>query len=615
MREKVKIYQQNIQRYEDEGKKWSRLSDRMAISRVVTFLIAVVLIIYLANERQGVLLLVVAPICVATYLYLVKRSNRILYRKRHATYLREINEAELSKLENRLDGLDAGEVFLNRNHPYASDLDIFGSHSLFQLLNRSTTESGRALLASWMSHPASKAEIERRQEAIKELGSILEWRQDFQASGMHFKNTKSDYNKLLGWIEKPVALLPNKSRYLLACIFLSLLSTSSAIYYSIHAFTSDSMVYIIPLLIFLYINSRVLKSVAPLAEEMIDCTHENVKILGGYVSLITKIESEKFHAVILQRLQSTLNYNNHSARKEINKLKKILEMFQLRGTKRSMGNFFYPIFNILWLFDIHGILITEKWKYRNSSYLRGWASAVSEFETLNSIAGFSYSNPSYTFPEIEKEPYIIHFETLGHPLIHPGKRICNDFYMEERGTIAMVTGSNMAGKSTFLRTVGANIVLALMGAPCCAKSGCVSEMEVFSSMRTQDNLETGVSSFYAELQRIEQLLGLIKKEKPIFFLLDEMFKGTNSEDRHKGGFSLIRQLAGLNAFGIISTHDLELAKLSGKHGLVKNYSFNSEIKNAEIFFDYKLCPEICRDFNASELMKRSGIEIIEDFGE
>lgn len=247
--------------------------------------------------------------------------------------------------------------------------------------------------------------------------------------------------------------------------------------------------------------------------------------------------------------------------------------------------------------------------------MRTWVSAVSEFEVLSSLAGFSYANPSYTFPEIKSEPYTIHFEQVGHPLISLESRVCNHFHLAGKGEIAVITGSNMAGKSTFLRTIGVNMVLALMGAPCCASSGQVSHMQLFTSMRTQDNLEEGASSFYAELRKIEQLLKMIESGQAIFFMLDEMFKGTNSKDRYKGGVSLIKQLSELNAFGIISTHDLELAKLAANHMMVANYSFNSEIKAGEMTFNYTLTQGICSDFNASALMKRSGIKILADIEE
>ena len=608
----MNIFQSKIQQHQTTILQLTSVSSRLSVLRLVAFVCSLVLIVYLANERLTILLLIIVPICGLSFGLLIKRYNRVAYLKRHTNFLKEINESEVLKLENQLVGFPAGQAFIRRNHPYVADLDIFGPHSLFQLLNRTTTESGSICLAKWLSEPAATDVILERQQAIPELTPKLEWRQDFQASGTHFKNTKSDYNKLLAWIEKPVELLPHQTKYLIAGVLLSLLSTSTAIYYVIQVFSSEYITYLFPLLLILFVNILLLRKVAPLAEELIDSTHENVKVLGGYEALIKKIEPEQFDAPILQRLQSTFSQHSYSAASEINKLKKILEVFQLRGTKEAAveSNKFYVVFNVFWLLDIYWIILTERWKRRNTSYIEAWASAVSEFEVLNSLAGFSYANPSFVFPEIRKEPYVIQFEMLGHPLISEEKRVCNHFNVKSRGEIAMITGSNMAGKSTFLRTVGVNLVLALMGAPCCAASVQVSNMKLFTSMRTQDNLEEGTSSFYAELKRIEQLLSLLESKQTVFFLLDEMFKGTNSQDRYKGGVSLIKQLSELNAFGMISTHDLELAKLAGNHMNVVNYSFNSKIQHGEMTFNYELTPGICRDFNASELMKKSGIKIL-----
>jgi DNA mismatch repair ATPase MutS len=199
---------------------------------------------------------------------------------------------------------------------------------------------------------------------------------------------------------------------------------------------------------------------------------------------------------------------------------------------------------------------------------------------------------------------------LGHPLINSNNRVCNNFHSEGQGNVVMITGSNMGGKSTFLRTVGVNLVLALAGAPCCAKCGQITNLKLYTSMRTQDNLLKGISSFYAELNRIEKMLKLIESNHNVFFLSDEMFKGTNSEDRHRGGFSMINQISELKTSGIIATHDIELAKLAGNKMLVTNYSFNSEIKDNSMIFSYELDPGICTDFNASELMKNSGMKIL-----
>ncbi|MDN5211254.1 DNA mismatch repair protein MutS [Fulvivirgaceae bacterium BMA12] len=613
----VSIYQNNIEKYKAADLKLAKDLNGLSTLRLAAFIFSFIIIAVLANSRLLVGVLVVIPLCVLGFGWLIKRYNEVAYQKRHYDFLKTINEKEILKLQNKLADFPTGQKFTGRDHPYVSDLDIFGHHSLFQLIDRTTTESGHELLAEWMTVPASKKTILERQQAVKELSSMLDWRQHFQATGMPFRQAKSDYNKLLAWIEKPEQLLPNQSKYLVLSTFLSLLSTSAVIYFVIHLFLPDPVLSLIPLTIVLYVNSRVLKSVRPAAEEIIENTLHNLKVLAGYRSLILRIESQKFESAVLQKLQSALNHDNYSAANEINKLTKILEVFHLRGTKKEplSSGLFYLIFNMFWLFDVYYILLTEKWKHKNKSYLKPWALAVSEFEVLSSMAGFHYSNPSFAFPEIKEEPYIINFEMLGHPLIDPKSRVCNHFNLNGRGEIAMITGSNMAGKSTFLRTIGVNLVLALMGAPCCAKSGQVSNMKIFTSMRTQDNLEEGVSSFYAELKRIEQLLKLIKDGQPIFFLLDEMFKGTNSQDRYKGGVSLIRQLGELNAFGVISTHDLALAKLAGKHMIVANYSFNSEIKEGEMIFNYELTQGICRDFNASELMKKSGIKILSNIEE
>lgn len=610
----MKTYQDNIQKYASETEQLGQRLNRISTLRLVAFLAMVTIIAVLANAGQMVMLLVMAPVSVIAFLALMKHYNEVSQEKRNTVFLKELNETELKRLNSQLADFDPGTGFLSTDHAYVSDFDIFGNHSLFQLINRTTTESGNQLLAKWLSAPASKPVIEERQEAIKELSDDLEWRQSFEAAGMAFSNEKSQYQKLLDWTKAPVQLLPQKSKYFLGAIFLSIAALTSGVYYIINAAAPDWPIYLAPLAIVLFINWLVLKRVQPIADEIIDKTHQNVKTLGGYHALIQKIEKRSFEAGILQNLQTELNKAGYSAENEINRLKKILHFFQQRGTKSDFlgGNKFYPIINFFFLTDIYWIVFSEQWKVRNSDHLAAWAAAVSEFEVLNSLAGFAYSNPSFTFPEVKEAPYSIHFRQLGHPLLPETKRVCNDFDLEGRGEIDMITGSNMAGKSTFLRTVGINLVLAFIGAPCCAGEAKVSSMRIFSSMRTQDNLEEGISSFYAELRRVETLLGLLEQGEPIFFMLDEMFKGTNSKDRHKGGFSLIKQLAELNAFGLISTHDLDLATLAGKHQLVTNYSFNSEIREGEMLFNYTLTPKLCTDFNASELMKRSGIKVLAD---
>ncbi len=611
MTDTLKIYQSNIEKYQALRTKLDQHLNRLSLLRLAVFVLSFIIITLLANDRQLGLVLLMAPMCLLGFGWLVKRYNGILQLQQHAGFLLDINQHEIQRLGNDLSSFPPGKQFISRDHPYSSDLDIFGQHSLFQLLNRTTTESGRVLLAEWLTRQASQETIVNRQQSIKELAPMLEWRQDFQASGMPFDNAKNDYKKLLDWFEKPVELLPQSSKYLTIAITLSILTTIAQVYFLINILSPNPMLYLAPLIIILMINIFVLYKLNPVAEDIIEHTYHNVSVLQGYTALIQRIEVQLFSSYQLQKLKSNLS-NETSASLEINRLKQMLRLFQLRGFKKEFSSLFYALSNWLWLVDIHCILKIEKWKIKNRSNLEKWAAAVSEFEVLCSLAGFAYSNPAFTFPEFSEDPYQIGFQKLGHPLITEASRVCNEFDLIGQGEIAVITGSNMAGKSTFLRTVGINLVLAFSGAPICAKSSKVSILNIFTSMRTQDNLETGVSSFFAELKRVEQLLQAITDGQPLLFLLDELFKGTNSEDRHKGGVSLILQLCELNAFGIIATHDLELARLVEKQGVATNYSFNSQMQGGEMIFSYELTDDICSDFNASELMKRSGIKVISE---
>ena len=613
----MKDYQENIRKYNAKTLRLKKVLYRISLLRLLIFVISSIILIYLFSINLITPTFIVFPISIICFAFVLKHYSKTAFLKKHTAFLKGINESEILREKCNLEEFDTGHKFINQNHPYTSDLDIFGQHSIFQLLNRTTTESGMILLSGWLSEPAPNYEIHDRQKAVKELSQNLDWRQDFQASGMHFQNKKSGYNKLLDWVEAPVVLLKYRRIYIAAAIILSVLSFLTLYFYIPYVVSSRWFIYLLPFITVLFIINRILKKVKPIADDIVKTSQENIDTLRGYRTLINKIEGESFKSKKLHELQSILIKGKYSAYNEINRICRLLDFSQHRPIKKQPinGNQFYPILNSFLLIDIYLIIGTEKWKTKNKAFLKSWAEAVSEFEVINSFAGFCYSNPSYTFPEITEKNNYVHFESLGHPLINSNNRVCNNFHSDGHGDVVMITGSNMAGKSTFLRTVGVNLVLALAGAPCCAKNGQVSNLKLFTSMRTQDNLEKGISSFYAELNRIEKMLKLIENNQNIYFLLDEMFKGTNSEDRHKGGFSLINQLSKLKTSGIIATHDIELAKLSENKKLVANYSFNSEMINDSMIFNYKLHNGICYDFNASELMKKSGIKILSNISD
>ena len=563
--------------------------------RVMVFLFFIIGILYFASVRNTQVVIILGLIFPVLFGLLIKYHNKIAFDKDHAQNLQLINQQEILRLQGNLKSFDPGTEYDNPLHPYSIDLDIFGSHSLFQLLNRTTTFGAKMQLSEWLLNPTEKKCIEIRQEAVKELAPKLDWRQDFQAHGMHFQQEENKINPLIKWLAKK-DIPKNESLYrillfimpamAIGCIILWILGFS--FYFLLATFVA---------------NGFILKSVFSATKDTTTYTSEGSVALKAYSFLIKKVEDEHFDALLLKDLKDQFDHDHFKASAEIKKLQQIL--FSLE----SRANMFYWILNILLLLDVFWLLKASAWKRKNEKYAKNWFDTIHQFEVLNSLAGFSYANPGYTMPVIVNEAYQLEGKAMGHPLIKGKDRVVNDFVMEGKGKVIIITGSNMSGKSTFLRTVGVNVVLALMGAPVCAGSFTTAVHQVFTSMRTQDNLEESVSSFYAELKRLKQLLEMIGTTYPILFMLDEILKGTNSHDRHNGAASLIKQLANTDSFGFVSTHDLELGALSDNGTSIENYSFNSQIIDDEIIFDYKLHPGLCKSFNASKLMEKMGIKI------
>lgn len=592
-------YQKRADEFEQLSSKLTKKDSRISVGRTLLFIMAVAGFVYFANEREGLYMLIILLLFIVAFPILIRYHNKIKAKRNHLLNLRQINLDEIKRLNNHLKEFDSGDKYKDREHPYTGDLDIFGEHSLFQMINRSNTSRGRDKVALWLKSSAKREEIMQRQESVKELIKDLDWNQSFQAHRMESRAREEDTETLLNWVREPAVIL-QKNTYLAASRIMPMITIAAIIAY--YMFDSSGILPIAAIIV----NGFILWSTAKPASATHKKTSQGVSVLKAYLGMIKMIEKKDFDAPMNRRFKQTLHAEQTVASKEIKKLGYILDNFDARG------NLFYHILNIILLLDIYWLLRAEQWKRSINADIELWFDAVNNFEALVSIAGFTYSNPDYTFPEISEQPYVFAAQQLGHCLIDREERVCNDFSMEGRGTINIITGSNMSGKSTFLRTVGINAVLALMGAPVCATKLTLSEMQVFTSMRTQDSLEENVSSFYAELRRLRQLLEYLKMpEKPVLFMLDEILKGTNSQDRHHGATSLIKQLSKLDASGFVSTHDLALGKLEEELPTVKNYSFSSTIENDEIYFDYKLYKGICKSFNASKLMAKMGIAVEE----
>ncbi|BDD12777.1 DNA mismatch repair protein (plasmid) [Fulvitalea axinellae] len=578
--------------FQNELKRYRILST----ARLVWFSIAIVLEVYLANIKNGEAMWMTGLVFVCVFVVLIIWHRRTVKRKEFYRCLAEINAEELRRISGDLKGLDGGDEFTDPAHAYVADLDIFGNNSLYALVNRAHTEEGRRVMATWLSAPADRDTVQARQLAVLELGERMEWRQELQAKGRMSAGKQNTDDRLYEWLESDSYIMPGgKFYYLFFLLSLALITSLALAFFDIIPLGISGLLAIV--------NTLYLLSLQKAVKTVTDGSEKSLKSLAGYESLIKHIETQRFKTETLEELARTFDLEGTKASEAVEKLNKIL--FALN----SRANIFYPAMDILFLLDLYWLIKAVRWRKKYGSSIRSWFEAVGNIEALASISGFSAANPAYRFPKVTDERYAFEAESLGHPLIPSDRRVTNDFGLSGDGSVCLVTGSNMSGKSTFLRTVGVNAVLALGGAPVCADSMRISVMQVYTGMRTSDSLEENVSSFYAELRRIRGLLDRLGEGVPVFFMLDEILKGTNSKDRHAGAAALIRQLNRNGCTGMVSTHDLELGQMAVESSYLKNFHFSSDIDGDEINFDYKLKEGICKSFNASKLMERMGIEM------
>lgn len=591
-------FENRIVDLQKESQQLERSTSALSWIRVLAFVTFTVAEIYFANAREFQFLFFTFMAFVPVFGLIVRKHNQAKFALTQHQHLITINENELKRCKGTLSDLDDGIEFLDTTHAYAPDLDLFGSNSLFQLLTRSKLSGTRDIIKDWLLIKSTKQEIEERQEALKELATDTEWRQNLTAYGYHGdqKNQK-DGNvvvSLLGWLDKNLGSIDRPIWKILRIIMPAL---SLGLIIGISWFDLAYQWIYLPLLINIALLSFIIKPLILITQEFGNIA----TFLKGYENVILQIEGKQFQSPLLTRLHGQLQTKDASASKAINALRRIL-MFLL-----NRSNFLYAPFNLLFLLDVNWLIMAIQWKKKYINKAENWFDAIHQIDALADMASYAFANPQFVYPSISEDSHELDAKEIAHPLIKSEQRISNDFTLSEKGTLGLITGSNMSGKSTFLRTIGVNLVLAQMGAPVCASQFRFSPVQIFTSMRTQDNLEENVSSFYAELKRLKSLLQLLESDEPVFYMLDEILKGTNSDDRHRGALSLIDQLIQQNCRGLISTHDIQLSELSKAHTNIQNMSFNSTIEADEIIFDYKLSLSPCKSFNASKLMEKMGI--------
>ena len=593
-----KDYQLALEQAQGDASALESQLRKLSVARAAVFIAALAISIYLANIGASWSFATTLLVGGFAFLALLLRYNQLRNRYNLAKAKVTVNQEELYRLNGHWNSVENRFPYHPpAHHEYAQDLDLFGPSSLYLLLNRCGSWLGAQTLASWMLSPASSQEITRRHELVQSLRPNREFQERLQATGIAYWKSAINPKEVGAWVEQPSFLRKRKGLYLGAKIFpiIALSGLGITLYFELPWFTA---------ILGLLGNLWIIRTTAAHIKQVIDETDKQMQELKQAANLMEVIENEPWETEDWKRWAAL--FRDEGGARAVKKLSHILYQLEARSNP-----WFFILVNIWILHDVRWLNQLEKWQEQYKELLPKWLERLGDIEALNSLAGHAYGNPQAVLPQIlADEEFMVEAKSLGHPMLLPSERVANDFTLKGRGTVGILTGSNMSGKSTFERTLGINIVLALMGSTVCADSLTLSPVQVFTSMRTQDSLEENVSGFYAELKRLEQLLQLLEDGRPVLFLLDEILKGTNSADRNKGGKALLRQLAQKNAFGLISTHDLSLGEWAAEDiEHLKNLSFNSRIVDGKLEFDYKLSEGVCHSFSATALMRSIGIEV------
>ncbi|WP_317174850.1 MutS-related protein [Pararhodonellum marinum] len=561
----------------------------LSIARLLLFFIlGAVLIVGISEIRW--LLLLFFPLS-ALFVYLVLAYEK---EKDKQAILKAISriqqEAEKRKSRKLVDFPD-GEVFKDKKHPFANDLDLFGQHSLFQLINHTVNKSGEKLLVSWMKSDIDPKIAVERHSAIKELAQKEPFLLLFEAYGKAFLKEEKSKKNFYGWLSAPISW---KKWYLIPMVLGPLLGT--LVLLGLILGLLPVSVLSAWLLLGIPALGMVFKTMLHAGKSMPD--RGDLKTFGAWSK---QMEEDKFVDKKLLSLQEPFTKGDFLASKALKSLE------QQSFTVQNRANLMYLIFNFLFWIDFVVLYRLEKWKRVYGTPMKTWENVFDQWQVLVSLSAFTKDEKLQGKVTWIDKP-VMHALAIQHPLLQPETCVANDFDLNQEQQIVLLTGSNMSGKTTFMRTIGINMVLVNLGLSPFAKEFELGGFQLFTSMRNTDSLGESVSSFYAELDRIKGLLDRAEKGLPVFFLLDEILKGTNTTDRIMGSEALIRQLLPSQCKGIISTHDIELSELELKIPTLINHSFHSEIRQNDVLFDYKIKKGPCPSFNAHKLMELMGIK-------
>lgn len=586
-RKRVQHHSENIARLKLSSGKWSLLR----FSWIVLVLLAEIL------HAKEVL---VTPFHLLTILFTAGFILSVLYFRKVQKALRMqqayllIHQQELHFLETgNSDAFFDGSEFTSITHPYTHDLDIFGKAALFPFLNRAYTVNGRRLLARWLSEKASESTIRKRQQSIRELAAKPELAHEIRVHCLLGQDTASTLQHLDNWAQF-------NTRLTLASKILSYLLPACGLLTTIFLLISQDAFYFKLGTVFFIFNLVSFSIYAKHIQKELGKVDNLSATFKGYAAVLEQLETENWQSEHLTDLRKKASVNGISASSALYELASVIQSLD------SVNNgFAMLLFNGTIQYHLHVFGKLLRWKQTYTHELPGWIQLIAETESLLSLANYAYNNPEHTFPELNTD-FRFHYSDLGHPLIPVEKRICNTVSFTEHPFV-ILTGSNMSGKSTFLRTVGIAIVMSNCGAPVCAKQATFTPIDLAASMRLSDSLTESASYFYAEVKRLESIVHSLQQQ-PMFILLDEILRGTNSDDKKTGTIGVIEKVIQFRVFGIIATHDLEVCNTAYKHPqLLTNKCFEVEFTQDELHFDYTLRDGICKNKSATFIMTKHGI--------
>jgi hypothetical protein len=598
------IYDQRLTNRRAEAASLRANERAVSIARIVCFL-GIILIAVLHFSVW-----IVIPI--VAFVVLIVAHDRLIRRRRRAEAAARFCERGMERVNGTWQGKGFdGSKFAVEHHPFAADLDVFGKGSLYELLCIATTAGGRATLARWLLHPgdANAAEVRERQNAVDELRDRIDLREEMFVTTAEVASEVEEA-KLDEWSREP-ALLGRGERIASFVITALAISASavgipSLISRLVNATNPGAMpVYSpfapLPLLVMIIVVSVFARSMAERVAKVVSAVERREPALALLAGLLRVMERQSFSAPRLIALRSRLERNGVPASHQIERLRKLVALLDARR------NQFFAPFALLFLWTTNIAFAIERWRLESGAEIVSWIDAIGELEALLSLSSFAFEHPTFTMPEVIDGDALFDGDAVGHPLIPGDRRVANDVRIGGDLRLLIVSGSNMSGKSTLLRAIGVNTILALAGAPVCATRLRVTPMSVGASISLNDSLSEGASRFYAEILRIRDILRI---PPPLLFLLDEVLGGTNSHDRRIGAAAIIRGLVTRGAIGLATTHDLALAQIADDlTPRAANVHFEDHIEKGQVLFDYRMRPGVVTKSNALELMRAVGIEV------